>query len=146
MADEPINPLVKLVEERLPWLLLEHGFRILDYRYDSKSFGNCLVLLESPALRLRFIRDRGITTAELAARTDPETWYDAGLLLSFLNGGRPDPAFEGLAVLLKQNWKELDEALGTKLSETKEWEMRRREETKKFLESYQREFNQKLRR
>lgn len=146
MADREINPLVKLIQERLPWLFEDYSFKIVTYSYDPRSFGNCLVVLESPALRLRFVRDRSITSAELAARSEPDTWYDVGSLLSFLQGERPDAAFEGLAVLLKQNWKALDSALGPNLAETREQEMHRRDEVMKTLEEYQREFQRKMKR
>jgi hypothetical protein len=127
-------------------LLSAHGFRIVHYDYDARSFGNCLVLLESPTLRLRFTRDRGITSGELASRSDPETWYDACLLLSFLHGDRPDASFEGLAVLLQRNWKEVEEALTSNLEEIREREMRRRDETMKYMKKYMKEMQRKLKR
>ncbi len=146
MAKDYVNPLVKLIEQRMPWLFSECGFKIVDYQYDAKSFGTCLVLLESPTLRLRFVRDRSIISAELAARSEPEMWYYVSSLLSLLQGEYPDPAFEGLAVLLKQNWRALDQALGPNLGEIREREVRQREEARKLLENYRREWQRKLKR
>jgi hypothetical protein len=138
MADDQVNPLVRLIRERLPWLFSEYGFRITNYSYDPRAFGNCIVILESGTLRLRFIRDRGFGTAELAAQTDPEKWYELGFLLLALQGERPDIGFEGTAALLKSNWAALLDALGPKLPETKQEYERREEESRKALERYRR--------
>ena len=51
MADDLTNPLVRLITERIPWLFADHRFKIVDYSYDARSFGNCIVTLESEALR-----------------------------------------------------------------------------------------------
>ncbi|MGP0070727.1 MAG: hypothetical protein ACLPWF_02170 [Bryobacteraceae bacterium] len=137
MADELINPLVKLVQARLPWLFSDYGFRIVDYSYDPRSFGNSVVTLESESLRIRFIRDRSITWAEIAARANPDVWYDLGSLLDSLHGERPDAAFEGTAVLLEDNWRAIKEALGPRLIETKREQERRRQEAQKTFERLQ---------
>jgi hypothetical protein len=56
----------------MPWLFAGYGFRVVDYSFDGRAFGNCVVTLESETLRLRFHKDRGIGYAELASETDPE--------------------------------------------------------------------------
>jgi len=125
MPDDLVNPLVKSIQERLPWLFSECGFRIVDHSFYPESFGNCIVTLESESLRLRFVRDRGIGQVELAARSDPEKTYDLGFFLLTIQGERPDIGFEGTAFLLKENWSGIVEALGPKLAETKrEYERR----------------------
>jgi hypothetical protein len=126
MADDPVNPLVRNIQERLPWLFSEYGFRIVDYSYHPQSSGNCVVTLESESLRLRFHRDRGMSYAELASKADPDKWSDLSLLLLAIQGKRPDPAFEGTAILLKNNLQAITEALGPRLVETKQ-ELDRRE-------------------
>jgi hypothetical protein len=133
MADDLVNPLVRQITERLPWLLSEYGFKIVDYSYDARSFGNCTVVLESERLRLSFVRDRGFSTAQLASRADPEKSYELGFFLLSIQGERPDVGFEGTAALLKNNWPAIIEALGPKLSETKlEYERREQKSIETF--------------
>jgi hypothetical protein len=128
VADDAVNPLVRQITERLPWLFSDYGFKIVDYSYSPRSFGNCIVTLESETLRLRFVRDRGFCIAQLAARADPEKLYDLGFLLLAIQGERPDIGFEGTAFLIKGNWPAIIENLGPKLAETKkEYERRERE-------------------
>jgi hypothetical protein len=128
MADDLTNPLVRLITERMPWLFADHRFKIVDSSYDARSFGNCIVTLESEALRLRFTRDRGISFAELAAQSDPEYWFDVSVLLRPILGERPDASLEGTALLLKNNFPDLVQALGPKFAETKREDERRKEE------------------
>jgi hypothetical protein len=128
MSDELTNPLVRQITERMPWLFADCGFTVVDYSYDARSFGNSIVTLESETLRLRFHMDRGIGYAQLASQTDPEYWFDLALLLRPILGERPDPNFEGTALLLKNNFPALVTALGPKFPETKREEERRKEE------------------
>jgi hypothetical protein len=137
MADDLVNPLVRKIQERLPWLFAEYGFRIVDYSYDPRSFGNCVVTLESESLRLRFVRDRGFGAAQLAARVDPEKSYELGFFLLAIQGERPDIGFEGTAFVLKDNWLAILEALGPKLAETKQEYERREQEGKEALAHWQ---------
>lgn len=127
MADDLVNPLIRKIQERLPWLFAEYGFKIIDYSYDARSFGNCIVTLESEYMRLRFTRDRGFSFAELASKAEPEYWFDPLLLLLPVFGERPDAGFEGTAMLLRDNFPALVQALGPKFPETKREEERRRQ-------------------
>jgi hypothetical protein len=140
MADDLVNPLVRLVQERLPWLFSEYGFKIVDYSYDARSFGNCIVILESESLRLRFVRDRGFTCAEIIARADPEKSYALDFFLPTIRGERPDIGFEGTAFLLKENWPAIVEALGPKLAETKQDYERREQQGREAFERLQRRY------
>src|SRR5665213_3736403 len=81
VADDSVNPLVRQITERLPWLFSDYGFKIVDSSYSARSFGDCVVTLESESLRLRFVRDRGFCIAQLASRADPEKLHDLGFLL-----------------------------------------------------------------
>ncbi len=128
MADDLTNPLVRQITDRMPWLFADCGFRVVDYSYDPRAFGNCVVTLESETLRLRFHKDRGIGYAMLASQTDPDYWFDLALLLRPILGERPDPNFEGTVLLLRNNFPALVMALGPKFPETKREEERRKEE------------------
>lgn len=125
MSEELVNPLVKLLQERLSWLFSEYGFKIVDYSYDR--IGNCTARLESEQLRITFAQGRSFSQAYIAALSDPTKSYELGFLMLALRGERPDIGFEGNAALLKDNWPLLKEALGPKLGETKR-EYERREE------------------
>jgi hypothetical protein len=133
MADDLVNPLVRQIRERLPWLFSEYGFTIIDYSYDRA--GNCSVSLQSEHLQLLFTQDRGFGGARLGARADPGKSYELGFLLLAIQGERPDVGFEGTAALLKSNWPIIIEALGPKLAETKH-EYERREQVSR--ESFER--------
>jgi hypothetical protein len=135
MAEDLLNPLVRLVQERLPWLFSEYGFKIIDYSYDRT--GNCSVSLQSEHLRLVFTRDRGFGGATLAVLADPEKSYELGFLLLAIQGERPDVGFEGTAGLLKANWLTLVEALGPKLAETKVEYERREQVSREIFERLQ---------
>ncbi|MGQ0430296.1 MAG: hypothetical protein ACT4UQ_10210 [Gammaproteobacteria bacterium] len=43
--------------------------------YDEQAFGNALVVLAGANLRVRVIRDRDETFADVASRLDPENWF-----------------------------------------------------------------------
>jgi hypothetical protein len=135
MAEELINPLVKLIQERLPWLFLEHGFNIVDYSYDR--VGNCTALLQSKQLRISFARGRSFSQVNIAACSDPTKSYELGFLMLALTGQRPDIGFEGNAALLKDNWPILEQALGPQLAATKQEYERREQIGKDTLERFQ---------
>jgi len=145
VADDSVNPLVRQITERLPWLFSDYGFKIVDSSYSARSFGDCVVTLESESLRLRFVRDRGFCIAQLASRADPEKLHDLGFLLLAIQGERPDIGFEGTAFLIKDNWPAIIEALGPKLAETKNEYERREEESKEALERWQKPIKLTLR-
>jgi hypothetical protein len=136
MADELTNPLVKLIQDRLPWLFSDYGFKVTTYSYDARAFGNCIAVLESEKLRLSFSRDRGFSQAYVAALSDPTRSYELGFLMMALTGERPDVGFEGNAALLHDNWPLLTEALGPRLAETRQEYERREEISKETLERF----------
>jgi hypothetical protein len=135
MANDQINPLVKLIQERLAWLFSEGGFRIVDYSCDR--LGNCAAILESESLRLSFAQDRSFTQVHIASRADSSKSYDLGFLMLALTSRRPDVGFEGSAAVLKNNWGILTEALGPRLAETKQAYEQREHESNEILTRYQ---------
>jgi hypothetical protein len=136
MADDSVNPLVRQVQERLPWLFSEYGFKIIDYSYDR--FGGCQVILSSEQLRISFVRGRSFSRATLAARSDPTKSYELDFLLLALQDTRPDIGFEGNAAVLKDNWTLLVNALGPELAETKQEYERREQVSREIFERHQR--------
>lgn len=112
-------PLEQEINESFPGLLEELGLRVIDQKYLPRSFGNSYVILESPKLRVRFVRDRGQTWADVAARARGE-WWHLSYVLETIRGGAPEIKLDlPTAVrLLKENFPALAEALGPKLSQT----------------------------
>jgi hypothetical protein len=135
MADDATNPLVRQVEERLPWLFSEYGFKIIDYSYDR--FGGCQVILSSEQLRISFVRGRTFSQAYLAAHSDPTKSYELGFLMLALQDQRPDIGFEGNAAVLKDNWALVLNALGPHLAETKREYERREQVSRESFERHQ---------
>lgn len=114
------TPLKQLLVESCPWLFEELGFAVV-YDYSSKSFGDSLVILKSPMLRVRFARDRGQVLAAVGSPADPEKWWPVTFVLEAIRGKLPEPNFELYAVAssLRDNLSDLVEAMGPKYSETK---------------------------
>lgn len=124
------------VTEQLPWLFQDLGCRIVEDSFDAQSFGNSFVTLDSPGLRVRFVRDRGQVSAELAALSDPATWWNLEHVCELISGRSVEPGFElaAVAALLRNNFSTLADYLGPKLPETKrELEQRAEERKQAFL-------------
>ena len=117
-----MSPLGQDIVDKLPWLLNELGFRIVQDSYDPKVFGNCVVVLNGAWVRLRLVRDRGQILAYLTVPGKIDTWWDMDFLLEAIYGRMPEPEFELTAVgkRLRENFPALVEALGPKLEETKQ--------------------------
>lgn len=108
------------VIETCPWLIGELAFRVVDDEYRPESFGDSFVTLESPVLRIRFLRDRGQIFVELASPTAPEKWRDLTFVLRAIQGKVPQESFalDEVANRLRNHFAELVEAMGPKLEET----------------------------
>lgn len=134
-------PLKQEVAEQLPWLFQDFGFRVVEDDFDPKSFGNSFVTLESPALRVRFIRDRGQVSAEIASGSEPRMWWNLEHVCELIAGRSVEPGFElsSVSALLRNNLPALMEALGPNFPETKRELERRAEERKR---SFLRRFSQ----
>jgi hypothetical protein len=114
-------PLKQQLLESCPWLFEELGFAVVYQDYSIKSFGDSLVILRSPSLRVQFVRDRGQVLGYLASAADPENWWPVVFVLEAIQDKLPEPNFELLAVAseLRNNLPALIEAMGPKYTETK---------------------------
>jgi len=130
------EPLKETLENRVPWLFQELGFRVTHHDYSYQQMGNSVAELQSDSLRIRFIRDRSIIQVELASLSEPEKWLERGFLWYALTGHRPEPELEGWAWFLRDHVSELVEALGPEFPQTKQQVDRRREESRKSLARY----------
>lgn len=113
-------PLKKEIAESIPGLLEELGLRVVKDQYLPKSFGNSDVTLQSPELLVRFVRDRGHVHAEVPPPTAPTSWWPLGFVLTAIQGQIPEGQFGllGAARLLRDNFRELADALGPRLTGT----------------------------
>ena len=111
-----MKPFKDVIEEKLPWLFTELGFRIVSYSVDR--FDNSVVVIESDAFRLRFRRDFGLVDVQVAALSQPEEWWKFTFTCEAVFGEKPEPSLEGYGPLIRRNLAGLTEALGPKLPQT----------------------------
>jgi len=133
--------------EILPGLLIEFDLRVVDGKYAPESFGNSYVTLQSPRLFVRFVRDRGQVWAEVAPVTAPAGWWPLVFVLEAIQGQVPQKEFdlESVLRLLRDNFRELADALGPKLSETNREIKRHGEERLKTMTDRGREAARRIR-
>ena len=130
------GPLKEELENRVPWLFQDLGFRVTYHDYSDTHMGDSVAELQSDSLRIRFIRDKSRIYVELAALSEPERWLELGFLWYALTGVRPEPELEGLAWFLRDHFSELEDALGPKFPHTKDQFARRQEEKSEILARY----------
>lgn len=126
------NSLKQEVTEQLPWLFQELGFRVVEDHFDPRSFGNSFVTLESSKVLVRFVRDRGQISAEVASICEARTWWNLEHVCELIVGRYVEPGFElsAVAALLRNHTSALADYLGPKFAETKRELDRRAEERK----------------
>jgi hypothetical protein len=129
-----MKPIKDVIEEKLPWLFSELGFRVVFYSVDRHD--TSMAVLESDAFRLRFRRELGIVDLQVAAPSQPEEWWDFQFTCEAVFGERPEPSLEGYGPLIRRNLPGLTEALGPKLSQTREAIERQTEERQKRANDY----------
>ncbi len=77
------EPLLALVEECLLPSLAPRGFSIV-HSDVSMSFGNAVVTLHAPRLRIRVVRERGLLFADFGSSATPLTWFDSAVIMDYL--------------------------------------------------------------
>ena len=109
------GPLKPVLEERLPWLFDEFGFRVVSNEYYPEAFGNSVVMLQSGALRLRFTADRRQIFASLAPLPEPECWCGLATLRTALRGetAKLGLTLDTVAAALRTELPALTTALGS---------------------------------
>lgn len=130
------GPLKEQIENRLPWLFQDLGFRVTYSDYSPKYFGDSLVVIQSDSLRLRFVREKSMIGLALASLSEPDQWMELGFLWLTLTGDRPDPDLEGWAWFFREHLAELTDALGPRFAQTKLEYKRRDEEGRKLAARY----------
>ena len=84
------------VQRGLLPLLGGEEFSISLDHYDPKAFGNCVITLRSEDFLVRVIRDKGQVFTEIGLSSAPETLWDLGVLVAFLEGSRDVPGLLAL--------------------------------------------------
>jgi hypothetical protein len=130
------GPLKEELENRMPWLFEDLGFRVAYHDYSDQHMGDSVAELESPSFRVRFIRDKSRIQVEFASLSEPERWLELGFLWNALTGHRPEPELEGLAWFLRDHISELEDALGPGFSQTTQQFERSRIENSEILARY----------
>src|SRR5580704_17838416 len=113
------GPLKDEVQTRFPWLQEDLGFRVTRYDYSARAFGNSTVELQSESLRIRFMRERGISV-QVASLAEPEQWMELGFLWYSLTDNRPEPELDGWAGFVQEHLAELVDALGPGYPQTRQ--------------------------
>jgi hypothetical protein len=131
-----MKPLKDQLEEKLPGLFSELGFRIVSHSYDPASFGNSIVVMDSDAFRLRLSRDRSMIEAHVASLADREDWLGFQFVWEMIFGEFPEPTLEGYGPLIRQGFSAFADALGPKYPQTKQIYDERAKERLKRLEKY----------
>ena len=129
-----MRPIKDVIEQKLPWLFSELGFRIVSYSVDRRDTST--VVLESDGFRLRFRRELGVVDAQVAALSQPEEWWNLTFTCEAVFGERPEPSLEGYGPLIRRNLAGLTEALGPKLSQTVEAVARQAAERQKIASDH----------
>ena len=108
------------LDEDFLQFLEELGMRIVDQQYLPQSFGNSYLILESPKLRVRFVRDRGQTWADVSSIAPGAEWWHVAYVLEAIYGTAPQIQLDLTTAVgpLKRNFSVLAAALGPKLSDT----------------------------
>ena len=140
-------PLKQEMIEILPGLLKDFDLHVIEDQYLPESFGNSDVTLQSPKVLVRFVRDRGHVWAEVAPVTATTGWWPLGFVLQAIHGQLPEIQF-GLSPavrLLRDNFCELADALGPRLTETRGDIERLREERLQAMTDRGREAARRIR-
>ncbi len=114
-----MGPLKDAILTKVPWLTQELGFQITAHGDGPKNMGSSFVELQSDRLKLRFERDRGPITLEVAALDRPEQWFWLNQLWVALQGVPPEPELEGWALFFRENRPAIEQSLGPNFEETK---------------------------
>lgn len=104
--------LSELIPEFYP-LLDERSFQIASSIYDRESFGNQIIELDLPRLRLRVVKDRGEVSVDVSVSGLTE-WYGLSRVLEFLFPKEFDEEADGLnlakqALLFDANYESVVE-------------------------------------
>lgn len=109
----PEKSLLEILGAHTLPVLAERGFSVVSYE-ESESFDNAVVILGSPQLRLRIIRERRQFFLDIGCVAEPDTWFDSAVVFDYLglssNGGfhgREEASIRKMCEFVVVMWKEL---------------------------------------
>lgn len=76
MTQEACDEFVQKIKQHFDYLFTEHGFLVV-WSASDRSGEKCLVVLESPACRLKFYYDRGMVETLIGTSSAPIEWSDS---------------------------------------------------------------------
>ncbi len=129
------GPLKEEVTSRLPWLFQDFGFRITYHDYSYKEMGNSVVELQSDSLRLRFVRNMGPVSVDVASLSEPERWLELRSFWAIIFGDGPDPELEGWGWFVRDHFAQLMDILGPKFPQAIQQYDQRKGEIREILAS-----------
>lgn len=109
-----MTDLLRLIETELLPRIAKRGFRVVQSEV-TDSFDNASVILESPELRLRVLRERSQVFADVGPVAEPGTWFDSAVVMDYL-GLSADAGFhdrdhhkvlQGIGAFVNAMWDDL---------------------------------------
>ena len=66
------------------FLIDDFGFMKVEEKYDSKAFGNFLIILSAKEFLLQYVNDRLYLTIEIASHAEPTKWLALSFVRDFI--------------------------------------------------------------
>jgi hypothetical protein len=89
-----VGPLWEQLEAEAPWLFNELGFKTVYSHYDWQHMGDSIAILQIEELLLRFVRDRGQYSADIAHPSEPKHWWTLFEVHRLIEGVQPKEPLE----------------------------------------------------
>ncbi len=118
--DSNCNDFVEIIRDHFLYLFDDHEFDLI--QLSERAFGEqCLLILESPSCRIRFIRERGGVLSAIGGLDAPLTWsqglddkglwYAMMLTIDYVNGRARRTRKESLDLIQKFSERSFEENL-----------------------------------
>lgn len=109
--------LPEIIHQEFHQLFSEHNAKEVKYEYDSKHFGNEILVVNSGNIVFRFVQDRGDLDVDLAPSHAPTEWQCVDQVIWALHGLtnvppiRPGYSLAKTASLVMDHYSRLNEAM-----------------------------------
>jgi len=110
-----MDQILRFVVEHMGFLWVGARFRIADSEVTTINGGNAFLVLESSAIRVRVVRDRGQLILEMQSRFATGTrWIGGEIVYRLLRGAKPssDLLDEDLAAFLGTDLEAIEDVFG----------------------------------
>jgi hypothetical protein len=107
-----VSEILRFLVEHCAFLYDTYRYRFVDSETTREFGGNAYLVLESPHLRLRFVRDRGPLFLDVQAKEGPRDWFSIDLVWTLL-GNEPRASAqldEDYVDFLRQNLEQIETA------------------------------------